>query len=90
MRIPSYPGSDAVARWSGDLTRVLANALASLEATKQTRGEILYLKSYLVSELPNPVPNGQYILVTDEVDGAIPAFSFGGVWRRVSDRAIVT
>lgn len=90
MRIPSYPGSDAVSRWSSDLSRVLTAALSALESKKQTRGEIVYLKPYLVSELPNPVPDWQYVMVVDAAGGAIPAFSEDGQWRRADDRAVVS
>lgn len=90
MRIPTFPGSDAVSRWSNDLSRVLTSAFSALESTKQTRGEIVYLKPYLVSELPNPVPDWQYVMVIDDGGGAIPAFSEDGQWRRVSDRTVVS
>lgn len=90
MRIPTLIGSDAASRWSNDLSRVLNAALSTLESTKQTRGEVVYLKPYLVAELPSPLPDGQYVLVTDEAGGAIPAFSLAGEWRRVSDRAVVS
>lgn len=90
MRIPTFPGSDAVSRWSNDLSRVLNSAFANLESTRQTRGEIIILKPYLVSELPNPIPDWQYVMVMDAAGGAIPAFSEDGQWRRVSDRTIVS
>lgn len=48
------------------------------------------LPSYTVATLPNANPLGQMIFVTDEQGGAVPAFSDGAVWRRVTDRAIVS
>ncbi len=33
---------------------------------------------------------GQLIYVTDEVGGAVPAFSDGTEWRRVTDRSPIT
>lgn len=49
----------------------------------------LQLKSYTVDQLPSASPAGQFVYVTNEVGGAIPAFSDGTNWRRVSDRALV-
>ncbi|QDP66984.1 MAG: putative tail fiber protein [Prokaryotic dsDNA virus sp.] len=48
------------------------------------------LQSYTVATLPSVSPAGQMIYVTDETGGAIPAFSDGTDWRRVTDRAIVS
>lgn len=54
-------------------------------------GEHLKLPtSYLVAELPSPIPAGKLIFVTDETGGAVPAFSDGTNWRRVTDRAVVS
>jgi len=52
----------------------------------------LVLPSYTVAELGNvsTSPAGQFVFCTDETGGAIPAYSDGSNWRRVSDRAIVT
>jgi hypothetical protein len=50
------------------------------------------LRVYAVAELPDPTQflNGDYIFVSDEANGPIPAFSDGTNWRRVTDRAIVS
>lgn len=48
------------------------------------------LPSYTVATLPSASPAGRMIYVTDESGGAIPAFSDGTDFRRVTDRAIVT
>lgn len=48
------------------------------------------LKSYLKASLPTASQPGQMIYVTDEVGGAVPAFSDGSSWRRITDRAVVS
>ena len=51
--------------------------------------DTLVLPSYTVSTLPSAFPAAQMIFVTNETGGAVPAFSDGTNWRRVTDRAIV-
>jgi len=53
-------------------------------------GGILSLESYTVTTLPNIPDDPALIFVSDESGGAVPAFSDGANWRRVTDRAIVT
>lgn len=48
------------------------------------------LVSYTVATLPSVSPAGQMIYVSDESGGAVPAFSDGTDWRRVTDRAVVS
>lgn len=49
------------------------------------------LKSYTVGTLPTASSyTGGMIYVSDESGGAIPAFSDGTNWRRVTDRAVVS
>lgn len=48
------------------------------------------LPIYTVSTLPSASPSAQMIYVSNESGGAVPAFSDGTNWRRVTDRAIVT
>ena len=51
----------------------------------------LVLATYTVSTLPTAsLWERGFIYVSDETGGAIPAFSDGTNWRRVSDRAIVS
>lgn len=49
------------------------------------------LPKFVVADLPDPA-DSRYamIFVSDEVGGAVPAFSDGTDWRRVTDRAIVS
>lgn len=48
----------------------------------------LQMRSYTVATLPSAATAGQWIYVSDETGGAVPAFSDGTNWRRVTDRAI--
>ena len=48
------------------------------------------LPSYTTTTLPSASIAGAMIYVTNETGGAVPAFSDGTNWRRVTDRAIVS
>ena len=48
------------------------------------------LKPYTVATVPDASSGYGMIMVTDEVGGAIPAFSDLIDWRRTSDRAIIS
>lgn len=62
----------------------------SLDANDELRTNVpMHLKSYTVAGLPAVPGASSMIYVSDETGGAIPAFSDGTNWRRVSDRAIV-
>ena len=53
-------------------------------------GGPLGLKTCLKAALPAATPAGQLIYISDEADGATPAFADGTNWRRVADRAVVS
>ncbi|WP_294644299.1 DUF2793 domain-containing protein [uncultured Aureimonas sp.] len=54
-------------------------------------GGAVRVATYLKAALPDAqAGGGQIVLVSDEAGGAVLAFSDGAVWRRVTDRAIVT
>lgn len=53
-------------------------------------GHLAPLPSYTVATLPSAATAGRLILVTDESGGAVPAFSDGTGWRRMTDRATVS
>ena len=60
-------------------------------ATCQTPlNTMVILQSYTVGSLPDATTAGQLIYVSNEVGGAVPAFSSGGQWLRVTDRAVVS
>jgi hypothetical protein len=50
----------------------------------------LVLPSYTVAGLPTAATAAQFVYVTNDVGGPVPAFSDGINWRRVTDRAIVS
>jgi hypothetical protein len=52
---------------------------------------IQILSEFAKADLPDPAKTRfGLIYVSDEVGGAVPAFSDGTNWRRVTDRAIVS
>lgn len=48
------------------------------------------LPSYAKASLPSAAIAGFMIYVTDDVGGAVPAFSDGTNWRRVTDRNVIS
>lgn len=57
----------------------------------QLLGDSLKLTSYTVATVPDASDNPSgVIFVTDEAGGAVPAFSRGADWRRVTDGAIIS
>lgn len=62
-----------------------------LQGGLQVAGATPVLPSYTVATLPAAVTYTRgLIYVSNESGGAIPAFSDGTNWRRVTDRAIVS
>ena len=54
-------------------------------------GDAIILESYTVATLPVASDStGGLLFVSDETGGAVPAFSDGVNWRRVTDRVIVS
>lgn len=75
------------------LLAVRANASLAKEGDERMLGPLPlaeYAKASLVTDLPASAHRGAWIYVTDEVGGAVPAFSDGTNWRRCTDRAIVS
>lgn len=53
--------------------------------------QIAPLQPFTVATAPDPTRfRYAMVMVTDEVGGAVPAFSDGTNWRRVTDRAIIS
>lgn len=50
----------------------------------------LQVPQYTVATLPSAAEAALIIYVSDEVGGAVLAFSDGTNWRRVTDRAVVS
>ena len=84
---------DAIGRTEhGDLVYALDGLQTYFDDIEQlllVLAPFLKLEPYSKAALPAPDVRG-LIYVSDEVGGAIPAFSDGTNWRRVSDRAIVS
>ena len=53
-------------------------------------GRQVQLTSYTVATLPVATTAAGLIFVSDETGGAVPTFSDGTNWRRVTDRAVVS
>lgn len=62
----------------------------TLKLNDNLLGNQVQLTSYLVADVPDAGTAGGLIFVTDETGGAVPAFSDGTNWLRVTDRAIVS
>jgi hypothetical protein len=82
---------------SEDLGTVTSAATVEYDlGTESTSGivtpSLLLLPSYTVSQLGSlsANPAGQFVYCSNESGGAVPAFSDGTNWRRVTDRAIVS
>ena len=65
--------------------KLTAKGTGAIKATNP-----LGLPWFTVATLPSALEPGQLIYVIDETGGATPAFSDGGDWRRVADRAVVS
>lgn len=53
-------------------------------------GGTFTLPEFTVATIPAAAPAAQMIYVSDETGGAVPAFSDGTDWRRVTDREIIS
>lgn len=73
--------------------RTLQTVIANPHGTQRTEfGGAARLASYTVAGVPSAATNGagSMIYVSNETGGAVPAFSDGTNWRRVTDRAIIS
>lgn len=72
---------------------IRANASLPKDGTESMTAP-LKLKSFTVSELSGDYAaslwTGAMVYVSNETGGAVPAFSDGTNWRRVTDRAVVS
>jgi hypothetical protein len=61
------------------------------ELRARSRGFPVVLASFVKADMPDPVRwVGAWIYVTDDVGGAVPAFSDGTSWRRSTDRNVIS
>lgn len=67
-----------------------ANACLPKDGTERATAP-LPLMTYAVADLPDAsLWEGAVVYVSDEIGGAVLAFSDGTDWRRVTDRAVVS
>lgn len=82
----------------GDTVPEVSAAVAALQAGIPTIDDRItalesgtVLPSFTVADLPAAAGNaGKMVFVANESGGAVPAFSDGTSWRRVTDRAVVS
>lgn len=87
--IPTPQGADWKA-WAFRVVQVLTPWMTRIERTFVRQEQIYRMRSATVATLPSASPAGQWIHVTDETGGAVPCFSDGTNWRRVTDRAVAS
>lgn len=77
---------------TGQATEAFQNFFDDLEQKLNASlfGSSVELHSYTVATLPEVPSEPGLIFVSDETGGAVPAFSDGTNWRRVTDRTIVS
>lgn len=88
--VAGYDGSGAQAGLFGMFMKATAIALFRL----YKNGPSIFptqMPSYAKASLPSAATNtGCMIYVTNDVGGAVPAFSDGSSWRRVTDRNVIS
>lgn len=90
MRLPLFLDVTQIGAWANDMVRSLEVTISNMERNKQTIGSVHRLPIYAKADLPVATPAGQLLYVSDDVGGAVPAFSDGTNWRRVTDRAVIS
>lgn len=71
--------------------RELDQAIRHLIAAVNGYETAVPLPSFEVASVPDAADyEGAMVFVTDETGGAVPAFSDGTDWRRVTDRAVIS
>jgi len=88
IRIPPLNGTSAseIQQWARQVSQAVEKTLAGLVADINMSP----VRAYTVSALPSPTETKRVIFVSDETGGAVLAFNDGQVWRRVTDRAVVS
>ncbi len=78
-------GDMSITADGGNITLATNNAIIDFQSPAR-------LKSYIVSGVPSAatVGAGAMIYISNESGGAVPAFSDGANWRRVTDRNIIS
>lgn len=86
-QFPILPQPEAYKDWN-EWGQALVDTL-TVERDLES-GTALVLASYGVASVPRASRPGVVLYIPDESGGAVPAFSDGTNWRRVTDRAIIS
>lgn len=75
-----------------NLNKNISSLITTIQAAFPVGGANAKLKAFTVAGVPNATTEGSgtMVYITNESGGAVPAFSDGLVWRRVTDRAIIS
>jgi hypothetical protein len=98
------PATEITADWMNAVQNEIENVItdAGITLNKASNAQLLaavvvlvskYLtaQSYTVATVPAAASNARRIIyVSDESGGAVPAFSDGTNWRRMTDRAVIS
>lgn len=89
-RITSPRPEERAIEQGGTLSRVFSRWVA--DVSRAVGGQTPHvLPPKTIAQLPAASAwTGGLVYVTDDVGGAVPVFSDGTSWRRVTDRAVVT
>lgn len=92
MKLQKLP--DQTMAWvvnGGFIARYVYPYFQDLDRIVRGMTNAVSLPSYQVGTVPSAASNAfAMIYVTNESGGAVPAFSDGTSWRRVTDRAIIS
>ncbi|MET3414824.1 hypothetical protein [Methylobacterium sp. 1030] len=84
------PIKEVIAGQSGFAPNVWARWFQFVSNAVNGRAPV-QLQGFAKADVPDPARwEGSLIFVTDDVGGAVPAFSDGTNWRRVTDRAVIS
>jgi hypothetical protein len=92
-RASQRPGVQAAPRSDSDTPLARPGAVGAMDRRLQRleQPQIEPLQPFTVATAPDPARfRYAMIFVTNEAGGAVPAFSDGVNWRRVTDRAVIS
>ena len=93
---PSTADPVAMMQWVQQVVDAVQKSLDLIDRSGLFAADAIPLHSVYVAELTGtnmkfkPSPAGRMVYCVNETGGAVPAFSDGTVWRRVTDRAVVS
>lgn len=74
-----FPFPDSYSKWQDWASALIA------QSTEQQPRPITKLVTYPIARLPRASEDGMIVFVNDDVNGAQPVYSRGGIWRRFTD-----